>query len=131
MALTLPPFLRKVILADAIVSGAAAFLMIAGAGMLGPLLSLPAALLSWAGISLVPFVILLFAIIRRGAAPRLLVLDVAIVNILWAAASFAVLAAGVVSPNLPSVLFVAAQALVVAVFALLQLKGLRSAPLAA
>lgn len=130
MNLTISPFLRKALLADALVSGLAAALLIAGAGALGSLLALPQAFLFWTGVVLVPFVALLVLTACRRMAPRLLVLDIALVNVLWVAASFAVLLAGLVSPNLLGVAFIAVQALAVALFAALQFTALRAAPLA-
>ncbi|WP_309084077.1 hypothetical protein [Chelativorans sp.] len=131
MTLTVSPFLRKALLADAFVSGAAAALMIGGAGLLGPLLQLPAGLLFWAGVALVPFVALVFATARRDSAPRLLVFDIALINVVWVMASFAIMLAGMVTPNLLGVLFITAQALTVALFAALQFAALRTAPVAA
>ncbi|WP_163269920.1 hypothetical protein [Chelativorans alearense] len=131
MTLAISPFLRKAFLADAFVSGAAAILMIAGAGLLGPFLDLPAALLFWAGLALIPFVGLLFVLARREAAPRLLMLDIVLVNALWVVASFSIMAIGLVTPNTLGVLFITAQALAVALFAALQFTALRSAPVTA
>lgn len=130
MPLIISPFLRKILLTDAIVSGAAGLLMIVGAGFLGPLLGLPIKLLFWAGVVLVPFVTALFLVARRESAPRLLLLDIIFLNGAWVIASFAILAAGPVSPNLLGVLFIAAQALMVGLFTVLQLAGLRSAAVA-
>ncbi|MDZ5698339.1 hypothetical protein [Chelativorans sp. M5D2P16] len=131
MTLTISPFLRKALLADAVVSGAASILMVAGASLLGPLLDLPAALLFWCGLVLVPFVALLFVLARRKTTQRLLVLDVVLANALWGAASFAILATGLIAPNVLGVLFIMGQALAVALFALLQIAGLRAAPASA
>ncbi|MFC6488002.1 hypothetical protein [Nitratireductor sp. GCM10026969] len=127
MTLTISPFLRKALLTDAVVSGAASILMVAGASFLGPLLDLPAALLFWCGLVLVPFVALLFVLARRETTQRLLVVDVVLVNALWVAASFALLAMNFVAPNTLGVLFITGQALAVALFALLQIAGLRAA----
>ncbi|MCR4268392.1 hypothetical protein [Nitratireductor sp. ZSWI3] len=131
MQLAISPFLRKTLLLDAVVSGAAALLMLFGANLLAPLLGLPAALLFWAGLVLVPFVALLALTARRASAPRLLLLDVVIANGLWVIGSLALLATGLVAPTLLGVLFVLAQALAVALFAALQLAGLRQAAQAA
>lgn len=127
MSLAISSFMRKALVADALVSGAAALLMMAGSGLLGPFLGLPVALLFWSGLALVPFVALLVAVARRARAPRVLVLDIVLVNALWAAASFAILLTGLVTPNLLGTAFVSAQALAVALFALLQAAGLRGA----
>jgi len=131
MTLAISAFLRKALLADAFVSGAAAILMTAGAGLLGPLLDLPAALLFWAGLALIPFVAMLLVLARREAASRLLLLDIVLVNALWVVASFTIIGLGLVAPNTLGMLFIIAQALAVALFAALQLSALRSASVAA
>ncbi|WP_157015114.1 hypothetical protein [Mesorhizobium xinjiangense] len=125
MTVTITPFLRKALLADALVSGAAAFVMAAGAGVLDPLTGLPAALLFWAGLALIPFVLVLAVVARRETVSRLVLIDIIAINALWVAGSFAILLAGAVAPNLLGYVFVAAQALTVALFAELQFVGLR------
>jgi len=127
MTLNVTAYLRKVLLADAAVSGAAAVLMIAGAGILGPILALPASLIFWAGIVLVPFVALLFAVARRETVSRMVMADIVIINMAWVIASFGIMIAGLVEPNLLGVLFISAQALAVALLTVLQYAGLRSA----
>ena len=127
MSISVTPFLRNVLLADAVISGGAAALMIAGAGLLSPLLELPAGLLFWAGLALVPFVAMLVIVARRPAVSRMLLVDIVAINALWVAGSFGLLLSGAVAPNMLGVLFVAAQAVAVALFALLQLIALRRA----
>jgi len=131
MTVTMTPFLRNVLAADAAVSGAAAILTIVGAPYLSPLLGLPSALLFWAGIVLVPFVALLLGALRRQSVPRLIMIDIIAINALWVAASFGMLFSGFVSPNALGIAFVAAQALAVAVLAELQFVGMRRAMSAA
>jgi hypothetical protein len=131
MTVTITPFLRNVLAADAAVSGAAAILMIAGAPYLSPLLGLPSGLLFWAGVVLVPFVALLLATLRRQSVPRLIMIDIIAINALWVAASFGLLFSGLVSPNALGIAFVTAQALAVAVLAELQFVGMRRAKNAA
>ena len=125
MPVTITPFLRKALVADAVVSGAAAVLMIGGAGILGPFLQLPVSLLFWAGIALIPFVAMVAMLARRETAPRLVLIDVIAINALWVAGSVAILLFGAVTPNLLGIVFVSAQALTVALFAELQFVGLR------
>jgi hypothetical protein len=127
MSVTITPFLRNALHADAAISGAAALLMGTGAGLLAPLLDLPAGLLFWAGLALAPFVILLLVVARKPSAPSGLMVAIIAINVLWVIGSAALLLAGAVSPNLFGVLFVAAQALAVALFAQLQLVGYRRA----
>lgn len=131
MTLAMNPLLRQALLLDAAVSSAAAVLMIAGSTLLSPLLGLPVALLVWAGVAIVPFVVLLLSLARRTAVPRLLVVDVVAINALWVAGSIGLLASGLVAPTALGYAFVLAQAAAVGLFAVLQLAGLRRAGAAA
>jgi hypothetical protein len=127
MTVTMTPFLRNVLVTDAVTCGAAAILMIVGTPYLSPLLGLPSGLLFWAGIALVPFVAVLLGTLRRQSVPRLIMIDLIAVNALWVAASFGLLFSGLVSPNALGIAFVAAQAVAVAVLAELQFVGMRRA----
>ena len=80
MSFTLNPFLRHVLFADAAVSGAAGLLMVAGAPFLSPLLGLPTGLLFYVGLALFPFVALLFVVAWRGAASRVVIIDIIAIN---------------------------------------------------
>jgi hypothetical protein len=131
MSVTFSPFLRNALYADALVSGAAAILMVSGASLLSPLLGLPSPLMAWAGIALVPFVVMLVVVARRDAAPRAVLLEIIAINALWVVASFGLLASSLVSPNWLGVAFVAAQAVTVALFAELQFVGLKRSEAAA
>ena len=127
MSVTITPFLRNAINADALVSGAAGLLMMGSANFLAPFLQLPASLLFWAGLALVPFVAMLAVIARRQTVSRLVMIDIIAINALWVVGSFALLLSGAVSPNLLGILFIAAQAITVALFAELQCVGMRRA----
>ena len=94
MSVTITPFLRQVLRADALISGAAGLLMAAGAPYLAPFLGLPSALLFWAGVALFPFVALLVAVSARSEVSRLMLIDIIGINALWVAASFGVLLSG-------------------------------------
>lgn len=128
MSLTMSPFLRRVLLADAVISGAAGLLMAAGAWLLAPWLELPSGLLFWAGIILFPFVALLIFMASSANPARTLLVFVVAVNALWVVASLGVLVSGLVSPNLLGTVFILAQAGAVAVFAGLQWAALRHSP---
>ena len=121
------PFLRNALLLDAVVSGAAAILMAAGASLLSPLLGLPQPLLLWSGLALVPFVAVLLALSRRPAMSRLMLVDIIGLNALWVAGSLALLVTDLVSPNLLGQAFIVAQAAAVGLFAVLQWSGMRRA----
>ena len=131
MSVTVTPFLRQILRADATISGAAGILMAAGAAYLAPLLELPSGLLFWAGVVLFPFVALLVILSSRTIVSRLMMIDIVGINILWVALSFGILLSGAVSPNALGYAFVIAQALAVALFAALQFTGLRRSAAAA
>lgn len=122
-------FLRRVLLADAIVSGAAGVVMMLGAAPLAPLLNLPEPLLLIAGASLMPWFLALITLSRLEAVPRGGVRAVIAVNALWVAASIAVLF--VTSPSALGYAFVIAQAVAVGVFTELQIMALKREPVAA
>jgi CHASE2 domain-containing sensor protein len=126
------PFLRQALLADAVTSAACAVLMIAAAGFLEGLLGLPAALLRGAGLVLLPFVACLAVLATRESVPRAAVWAVIGANALWAVESALLLLTGWVDPTPAGIVFVIAQGAVVALYAELQIVGLRrSAALAA
>src|SRR5690348_9861023 len=80
-------FLRKVLLADAAISAAAALAMVAGADLTHALFGLPSALIFWSGVALAPFIATLAMIGRARAAPRGLVIAIIAINFAWVAAS--------------------------------------------
>jgi len=124
-------FLRTVLLADAIASGATGLLMIAGAGLLDGLLGLPVALLREAGLVLIPYVAFVAWVGTREAISRSAVQAIIVLNVLWVAASIGVLVSGWVAPTMLGTAFVIAQGAVVAVLAELQFVGLRRSAAAA
>ena len=125
------PLLRQALLADAVTSAACAALLVGGAGVLDDLLGLPAALLAGAGLVLVPFAGLVAWLGTRARLPRMAVLAVIGLNALWALDSVLLLVSGWVAPNAAGLAFVIAQAVVVAMYAELQVMGLRRSAAAA
>ncbi len=125
------PSLRRILLADAAAGLGAGLVVMLGAGFLAPLLGLPAGLLFWAGVALMPIVAVLAAMAMRDTFPRLLLVDIAALNALWATASLGLLVSGAVAPNALGVAFVVAQALLVGGFAILQFGHLRQSEAAA
>lgn len=122
---TLTPFLRKVLIADAVVSGAAGLAMIAGADFVHGLLGLPSGLLFWAGVALIPFVATLGLVIRANGAPAGVIPAIIAINFAWVAASLYVAFGPGLAPTLLGQVFVCAQAAIVLLFAELQITGLR------
>jgi hypothetical protein len=122
--------LRRALLADAIFSGASALLLSLGAGALAPLLDLPQALLRETGLFLIAYTALVGWLGTRPSVPKALVAIVVAGNAAWTIASVALLFSGWVTPNLLGEILVAAQAIVVGVFAELQYVGLRRSEVA-
>jgi hypothetical protein len=118
-------FLRRAILADAIVSGAMALMLSFGAGALASLLNLPEALLRETGLFLIAYAALVGWLGTRPSMPKALVLVVIAGNAAWTLGSIALLFSGAVTPNLLGEAFVAMQAIAVGAFAELQYIGLR------
>lgn len=131
MPIPMTSYLKKVIAADAVVSGAAGVAMMVGSTFLPGLLNLPAELLFWAGLALVPFVIELALILRMKQVPPAFIVALIAINAAWVAASLFVAFGPAFAPNLFGQAFVVAQAAVVAIFAELQFLGLKRARIAA
>ena len=122
---TTSAFLRYVLFADALVSGATGALMAGAAGVLEPILQVPATLLRIAGLALLPYAAFVAILARRDVPPRGMVWAVVAGNALWAIDCVALLFTGWIDPSLLGVAFVLMQAVVVAAFAELQVVGLR------
>jgi hypothetical protein len=119
------PFLRRILFADAVISGATGLVMATGSTTLAPVLGMPEPLLRFAGWSLVPFAMIVGALSRQQDPGRSRVAAVVAANAAWVAASAAVLVLGLVVPNGLGYAFVIAQACSVAVLAEMQYAGLR------
>ncbi len=120
-----PMFLRRILEADALISGATGLLMVAGAGGLEAMLGVPEALLRYAGVALFPFSAAVLYLARRDTPPREGVWAVVASNGAWVAASIALLFSDLVVPTLLGYAFISVQALAVAAFAEMQYVGLR------
>jgi hypothetical protein len=123
--------LRFALLADAVASGATGLMMIAGADLLTGLLGLPVALMREAGLLLVPYVALVAWVGTRETIWRPAVKVIIALNVAWVAGSVGLLLGGFVAPTVLGYAFVIFQAVVVGVFAELQVMGLRRATQAA
>lgn len=125
-------FIRRALLLDAAATGATALLALAAAGPLGEWFSLPETLLRIVGAGLLPFVGFVAWAGTRAAVPAGAVRTIVAVNIAWVVASLGLLLGPWVAPSTLGVVFVVAQATIVAVFAELQVIGLKKlAPAAA
>jgi hypothetical protein len=124
-AATFSPF-RRALLLDAVASGATALLLVLAARLLADLLGLPTALLRYAGVILVPFVAFVAWVATRPAVLPPAVWTIIICNALWVVASVGLLVGNWVDPTALGYAFVIAQAVVVGLFAELQVVGLRN-----
>ena len=122
-----PPttFLRRAVLADAVLSGATSLLLIVGADILADLLALPATLLRGAGAMLVPYVAFVAFVGTRECIARPAVMAIIVTNGLWAAASIGLLFTGWVAPNALGYVFVVCQGVIVAALAEAQYVALK------
>ncbi|WP_210497220.1 hypothetical protein [Microvirga antarctica] len=131
MTLSPSPFLRQALLADAVTTAACGGLMLLAASPLSTLLGLPIPLLRTAGAVLLPFAALVAFLSLREHLPRAAVWAVVLVNGLWVADSILLLLSGWVSPTIAGTVFVLVQAAVVALYAQLQVMGLKRSRLVA
>jgi hypothetical protein len=120
--------LRQALLADAVVSGATGLLLALGGGFLAGFLGLPEALLRYAGAILLPYAAMVALIGTRRSIRPAAAWAVIVINALWALDSVILLLSGWVAPNAFGYGFVIAQAVVVALFAEIQLISLRRSP---
>ena len=125
------PFLRFALILDAIVSGASALLMVTMSSQLAGLLHLPAALLFYAGVFLVPYAGLLAYLSRRETLPRWTIWTLVVGNVMWAADCVLLALSDWVAPSVLGYVFIATQAIAVVAFAELQYVGMRRSAVAA
>jgi len=119
------PFLRRVLLLDAVASAAMGALLALAAGPLAALLGLPEPLLRAAGIVLLPWAAFVGWLAGYATVTRPLLWVAVIGNALWAVDSVALLFTGWVEPTGIGAAVVLGQATAVAVFAELQAIALR------
>jgi hypothetical protein len=120
-------FLRRVLIFDAAISGGTGLLMMLGAEAAQGALGIPAALLRWAGLALIPFAALLVYLATRERTPRGGVSTVIGLNAAWVAASVLLVVSGWVALTTLGTAFVLAQAAAVAGLSLVEHLGLRRA----
>jgi hypothetical protein len=124
--------LRRVLVVDAVTSGAMGVAMIAFAELFASLLQLPVELVSEAGIVLLPFAAFVGFVASRPEPTRIAVWIIIALNALWVVDSIMLLFSGWVAPNGLGYAVVIAQAAAVLVLADLEYMGLkRSTALAA
>ena len=118
-------FVRRVLAADAVTRSAAGLLMVAAAGPLDGLLDVPAILLRYAGLSLLPFAAFVAWLATQTEIPRAGVWTVIVLNMAWVVGCVLLLIGGPIAPNGFGVAFILVQAITVGVLGELQYVGLR------
>ncbi|WP_217896732.1 hypothetical protein [Pandoraea sp. PE-S2T-3] len=118
-------FLVRVLLADALVSGAVGLLQVLAAAPLAALLDLPAEGLRVTGLVLLIYGAALVWLVRRTTLPASAVWTVIAINAIWALDCAVLLASDWIAPNALGVVFIAVQIVTVLVFAELTFIGLR------
>jgi hypothetical protein len=123
--------LRTALRLDALVTGANAVAYLALAGPLGDLFGVPASALRAIGAFLAVFALAVWMIARSAVISRAAAGTIAVANLAWAAGSVVALVLDAWSPETVGAVWIALQAAVVALFADLQLLGLRRAAMGA
>ncbi|AKC68197.1 hypothetical protein MB84_00015 [Pandoraea oxalativorans] len=117
--------LVRVLLADALVSGAVGVLQVLAAAPLAGLLDLPAAGLRITGLILLAYAAALVWLVRRTALPTGAAWTVIVINVIWALDCALLLASDWIAPNGLGAAFIGIQIVTVLVFAELTFIGLR------
>lgn len=120
-------FLRRALLADAIVSAAVGAVMALGAAALQGLLGLPSSLLVLAGVALFPYAAYLVWVATRRAVPRAAVWVPIVLNGVWAVECGLLLFQDSVAPTALGQAFIVLQIVTVLLFAELEYIGLKRA----
>lgn len=120
-------FLRRVLILDAVASGATGLLLAFGPDLLADWLKIEAGFVQPAGFFLVAWALAVAVLALQPRPSRPLVMGVVAINVLWTVESLLTLATGQLQPNGFGIVFVVAQAAAVAGFAALQAWGLRPA----
>ncbi len=123
-------FLRKLLLLDALTCSAMAFILTLASAPLASLLALPAPLLWYAGLLLIPIAAFMAVTALKGLHFRPAVWIIIGGNELWVLASIALLVSDWISPNALGYAFIGLQAVVVAALALFEFRAFRRDSLA-
>lgn len=118
-------FLRRVLLADAVLSVPSGAAMALGGGLLAPWLGLPAWLLVPGGVALLAYAALLFRMAGRPSVPRAALWAFIGFNLVWAIDCVAIAAGVWFAPTPLGLAFLGVHVLAGLVFAELQFMGLR------
>jgi hypothetical protein len=118
-------FLRMVLLADAVATAATGALLAGASPALETWLAIPASLLFYAGVLLLPYAAFVFYLARKTHVARAAVWAVIGCNAVWAMDSLILLTTGWIAPSALGYAFVIGQAVVVAALCELQVIAVR------
>ena len=118
-------FLRLALKLDAVVTGLNGAAYLSAASVLADVFDMSPTLLREVGMFLVVFAVVVWVVGSRSVVSRPATVLVVLVNAGWVAASVAAATAGLDSPSTVAQVWMVAQAAVVALFAALQVEGLR------
>lgn len=121
-----PLSLRKLLLLDAATCIAMGLLLMVASAFIASVTAIPATLLVYAGVALVPIAAFMVAVALRPFN-SIAVWAVIIGNLMWVAASLWLLLGGLILPNTLGNIFISAQAIAVAALAILEYVALRHA----
>lgn len=121
-------FLRRALQMDFGISLVCTVLLIAASAPLAELAGLPHMLVLGTGLVFVPFLMLLGWLLRLPTPPRQGVRMVIGLNVAWAVGTIIFLASGIVAPTVYGYVLIAGIGVAVAVFAEMEIVGLRRAP---
>jgi hypothetical protein len=121
----LPVRLDQILFVDAATCAAMGTALVVASGYLSRMTAIPASLLFWAGLGLLPLAAYMVVVGRRWPDRPLAVRPVVAGNVAWVAGSIALLA--VIAPNALGVALILGQAAAVAALALLEHAAFRHA----
>jgi hypothetical protein len=117
--------LRNLLLLDAATCALMGVMLALGAGVLAAWMAIPTGLLFYAGLLLVPVAAFIAGAALHAPASRPAVSLIIVGNVLWVAASLALLVGDWIAPNALGATFIGAQALAVAGLAALEYQAWR------
>jgi hypothetical protein len=109
--------LQSILALDAATCAGMGVLLVAASGLVSRITLVPASLLLWAGLLLLPIAGFIAVFARTSTVPSWAVQMIVLGNVLWVLGSVALPVLGLISPNAFGWVFILAQAAVVAMFA--------------
>lgn len=117
-------YLRTVLFVDAATCLGSGLAMSFGASLLAHLTQIPASLLFYAGLSLLPIAVFMAFVATRATLSPAGVWLIVLGNVAWVAASVWLMAGGVIAPNVLGIAYIGMQAAAVALLTWLEYRGL-------